>query len=273
MRSTVRPWPLSDAQTAERVRARLGVVVRHPRAVHVRVEDGRVVLSGPILADEEPPRLLAAVAAMRGVRAVESPCASIASPELQGAPARPRGTPTFPLMERVWSPTARLVAVTGGGAPALWGLRRGGLAGSGAAAGGLALLLRGATNLELRRLLGIGAGPEARARSWSTRARCASIRPTGGTRIHLRVSWNPPGGAVGDGVAALLRRDPKRAGRRPRPLHVAPGGGPDHCPRPAGDARGPDGLSARRAAGPQRGPAPAAGSSRRMRPRGLSVAT
>jgi len=25
------------------------------------------------------------------------------------------------------------------------------------------------------------------------------------------VSWNPPGGAVGDGVAALLRRGPRRA--------------------------------------------------------------
>lgn len=34
---------------------------------------------------------------------------------------------------------------------------------------------------------------------------------TGGTRVHIRTSWNPPAGAIGYGLAALLGRDPKRA--------------------------------------------------------------
>jgi uncharacterized membrane protein len=33
----------------------------------------------------------------------------------------------------------------------------------------------------------------------------------GGTRIQIRLSYNPPAGALGHGVAALLGSDPKRA--------------------------------------------------------------
>lgn len=35
--------------------------------------------------------------------------------------------------------------------------------------------------------------------------------PTGGTRLEIRMSYNPPGGAVGHALAALLGSDPKRA--------------------------------------------------------------
>ena len=33
----------------------------------------------------------------------------------------------------------------------------------------------------------------------------------GGTRVHMRTSWNPPAGALGYGVAAIVGSDPKRA--------------------------------------------------------------
>jgi hypothetical protein len=60
-----------DEVLTERVRARLGRVVSHPHAIEVAVEDGRVRLSGPILA-EEVSDLLRSTRAVRGVRAVDS---------------------------------------------------------------------------------------------------------------------------------------------------------------------------------------------------------
>src|SRR5436305_3939020 len=43
---------VGDPVLCERVRARLGRVVSHPRAIDVTAQDGRVTLSGDILADE-----------------------------------------------------------------------------------------------------------------------------------------------------------------------------------------------------------------------------
>jgi uncharacterized membrane protein len=84
-------------------------------------------------------------------------------PNLQGG--RARGGARFELRQRNWAPATRLLAALTGGA--LMGLclrRRDAL---GAAAGtlgfglGLGLLIRGATNLETRRICGIGGGRRA----------------------------------------------------------------------------------------------------------------
>jgi hypothetical protein len=164
LRSLALRRPVSDRQIAERVRSTLGFVLRHPRAVDVSVEDGRVILAGPILADEEN-RLLTGVASIGGVRSIDNRLRVHrepgTEPGLQGEPARPRRGRAFPMMQRVWSPTTRLFAMTTGASLAVWGLRRAGPDGLTAALGGLALFLRGATNLELKRIVGVGAGHQA----------------------------------------------------------------------------------------------------------------
>ena len=44
--------PPDDPVLRERVRAELGFLVRHPSSIEVTVQEGRVTLSGPVLADE-----------------------------------------------------------------------------------------------------------------------------------------------------------------------------------------------------------------------------
>jgi hypothetical protein len=67
MRMTGRHVP--DEVLAERVRAKLGRVVSHPGAIEVSASDGVVTLSGPVLAWERRPLLLAVhgVARVRGM--------------------------------------------------------------------------------------------------------------------------------------------------------------------------------------------------------------
>src|SRR5690606_32689050 len=67
---------------------------------------------------------------------------------------RPRSGRRSAFMQQNWSPTARAIGGLAGIAATLWGLnRRGGALVSGA---GLVLLGRALTNLELRRLFGLG---------------------------------------------------------------------------------------------------------------------
>ena len=61
-----RRGPVSDDVLVERVRAKLGRSVSHPHAVHVDALEGRVTVSGPILADEAA-SLLSAIRRVKGV--------------------------------------------------------------------------------------------------------------------------------------------------------------------------------------------------------------
>lgn len=161
VRGALTQGPLDDRQLAERIRARLGFLVRHPGSVEVEVRDGVVTLSGPVLADEAP-RLCARVASMHGVQGLDSRLSvheePAGVPGLQGEPARPRRGSGYRFVRPYWSPTARVVAGAGGGVLTLLGARRGGWIGRALGLGGLALLLRGLTNLELSRLPGLGGG-------------------------------------------------------------------------------------------------------------------
>ena len=69
-RAAVRSERVPDEVLVERVRARLGHAVSHPSALEVHAEQGRIVLSGPVL-EGEVERLLSRVRALRGVHAVE----------------------------------------------------------------------------------------------------------------------------------------------------------------------------------------------------------
>jgi uncharacterized membrane protein len=107
----------------------------------------------------ESDALVDCVLGVRGVRAVENRLEAHEQagdvPGLQGGTGRREPRPE--LAPSNWSPARRFVAGLSGGSLAAWGLRRRSLLGSAAAGGGLLLLGRAATNLEWKRLLGLGA--------------------------------------------------------------------------------------------------------------------
>ena len=113
-----------DLVLIERVRAKLGRVVSHPHAIQVGAARGRITLSGPLLDDEMRP-LLDAVRSVPGVHQIEDHLVIPARPEivpsLQGG-LRRRGLRTHP--SRHWAPALRAAAAAGGGALAIYGIRR-----------------------------------------------------------------------------------------------------------------------------------------------------
>ncbi|HLA75416.1 MAG TPA: SRPBCC family protein [Gammaproteobacteria bacterium] len=156
------PAQVDDSVLAERVRAKLGRIVSHPHAIGVSAREGRVTLSGPILADEID-TLLLWTRAVPGVRGVENQLEAHHEPghisALQGG--APRANKDYASLAEQWSPGAQLIGGLGGGALLSYGVKRGGLLGVGASLLGLGLLLRGATNTDLRRLFGLAPGQPA----------------------------------------------------------------------------------------------------------------
>jgi len=63
--------PESDLQLCERIRSRIGHLVRQPKAVEVEAEQGRVTLKGHLLTHEID-KVLAEVSAMTGVNKVDN---------------------------------------------------------------------------------------------------------------------------------------------------------------------------------------------------------
>ena len=112
---------MDDARLLERVRARLGRVCSHPRAIDVEAQGGQVTLRGPVLSSEVQD-LLSAAAGVRGVRSVINELEPHDSPE--GVPAlqgkgRPAG-PRADLLQSRWAPATR--ALVGAAAVAAGGL-------------------------------------------------------------------------------------------------------------------------------------------------------
>lgn len=155
LRSRLLPGDVSDDVLQERVRARLGQVIRYAHAVDVAVDDGRVTLRGPALTDDVA-RIVRRVGRVPGVRDVDNRLEPHAEPGdvpgLQGVRAS-EGGEVLPLMRGTLSPTARLVSGVGGALLALWGLRRLGATGVPVATIGMALLARGTGNPALTELM------------------------------------------------------------------------------------------------------------------------
>ena len=149
-----------DDVLAERVRSKLGRVVSHPSSIIVMAQDGRVVLSGPVL-QKEVKRLLSTVRAVRGVRGVDNRLDVHRDrdiPALQGGKA-PKGA--LEIMQTNWSPSFRLFMSCLGGGMTTYGVARRDPAGAAMATGGGVLLARALTNMELQRMFGVGAGRRA----------------------------------------------------------------------------------------------------------------
>lgn len=108
---------VSDEVLAERVRSKLGFLVRHPAAIEVQVVDSQVIMSGPVLSDEVE-QLVEGVRSVRGVRDVQNRLEVYTEPanvpELQGDKPKPTGQP-MDILQRWWSPSTRFL-VSGAGA-------------------------------------------------------------------------------------------------------------------------------------------------------------
>ena len=146
----------------ERVRAKLGRYVSHPRAIDVDAADGCVLLRGKILKREVDP-LLTAVRGIPGVCEVDDLLEQYETaanvPSLQGGSRRPGSPVDF--MQREWSPAARTLAGSIGSALVAYAAARRDVFATLFGLAGTALVLRAATNLETTRLVGIGAGRRA----------------------------------------------------------------------------------------------------------------
>jgi uncharacterized membrane protein len=149
----------SDDVLSARVRSKLGRLVSHPHAIAVTVTDGKVKLSGPILAIEAD-ELLKRVSRVKGVTKVENRLEVHEEagplPDLQGR--RKNLGKRSALMKANWSPTTRLLVGATGGALALYATKRRGLIGSALAPVGLGMVSRALANLEMKRLVGVKAG-------------------------------------------------------------------------------------------------------------------
>ena len=278
------PREADDSVIEERVRACLGRAVSHPGAIEVSAWSGRVTLTGDVLAEEHR-ELIDCVASVRGVEGIDDQLAVHADSRgvsaLQGG--RPRWQARFDLLNENWSPATRLLVGLTGVSLVLMGMRRRGLLGSLAFAGGAVAAARSVGNLPLRRLTGAQrraieirktvhihapvaqvfgtlsrleeypqfmrhvrnvrtqgegrsrwtvAGPAGLNLEWVAEttqiepARLISWRSlpdapirhwgsmrfessNGGTRLEIRMSYDPPAGLLGHALATLLGVDPK----------------------------------------------------------------
>jgi hypothetical protein len=107
---------VDDSVLEERVRSKLGFLVRHPSSIEVQASEGRVILSGPVLSDEVQ-QLIAGVAAVRGVRDVENHLEVHETgdkvPGLQGDTPKPTGQ-MLDVFQGRWSPSTRFLLGTAG---------------------------------------------------------------------------------------------------------------------------------------------------------------
>jgi uncharacterized membrane protein len=163
-RSLVSQKPASDHALAQHVRASFAPLVSHPSSIEVTAENGQITLSGPILASEVD-HLVRHVSSIRGVTAIENRLETHQEPGnipgLQGEPAVRHSGQVPDVMQANWSPTTRFIAGTFGGTLALYGARQLNLFGTAVATVGTAILTRALTNMDFKRLTGIGAGRHA----------------------------------------------------------------------------------------------------------------
>lgn len=155
-RSRFRHEPVTDETLVARVRSELGRVVSHPGALIVTAHDGRVTVSGPILASESD-RALSCIRSVHGVESVDDRLEAHRTagdvPALQGGRQARRES----VLAEPWTPAARLLVGAAGTALLAAAAKSRGSAGAALGLAGLGLLTRASTDRDLRQLVGIGA--------------------------------------------------------------------------------------------------------------------
>lgn len=105
---------VDDIKLTERIRAKLGRVCSHPRAIDVIAQNGQVTLRGPIMASEvdDVMSTVAGVAGVGGVINELDPHETAASiPSLQGEGRTAQSG--FDLLQRNWAPATRALVSVG----------------------------------------------------------------------------------------------------------------------------------------------------------------
>jgi len=145
-----------DEKLVARVRSELGRVVSHPGAIEVTANQGRVRLSGHVLA-QEVDHLLSAVSAVPGVRDVENQLEVHETPDnipaLQGG--KPRDGHRLGFMKKNWPPAVRFLAGSAGAGLVIYSFTRKTPAARILGAVGMSLIARSAINKEVKDLVGV----------------------------------------------------------------------------------------------------------------------
>ncbi|MGH9834193.1 MAG: SRPBCC family protein [Blastocatellia bacterium] len=138
----------NDRNVIKLIRSEIGRLVSHPRAIQVASHDGRVAITGHILA-RELDELITRIRSLRGVIEVDNRLHTHERDEdihhhLHLLGGHLSG----------FSPVARTLTALAGGALIGAGLRRRGVLGAGLGALGFGLVARGLTNIGVKRLIG-----------------------------------------------------------------------------------------------------------------------
>src|SRR5262249_15969069 len=148
---------VDDHTLGRRVHSRIDRAVSHPGAVEVRAQNGRVTLSGPVLA-QEGACLLDAAGWVRGVSEVVNNLVVHQEPgnvpALQGEGHRPGSS--WDLMQERWSPATRALVGLTGGTLFAFGLTRRAPTACVLGTVGLALAGEGLTNMGFGEMVGRG---------------------------------------------------------------------------------------------------------------------
>jgi BON domain len=145
--------PIDDTTLLSRIRTKLGRVSSHPQAIDVIVQQGRVIVQGPVLASEAE-KVIGAISKVSGVSDVENlldvhETADIT--ELQGESGV--ASDRLDILQRNWSPATRLLVGAAGGALTVFGVQQRGILGTALGTVGLGLVTRGVTNTALTDLI------------------------------------------------------------------------------------------------------------------------
>lgn len=152
----------SDDVIEDRVRSAMGRVVSHPHSIQVCADQGRVTLSGLIFTDEVEP-LLGCVNQVKDVKSIDNQLEAHRREDNEPIPSLQGGTRRhtvhkLDVLQANWAPATRwIMGLVGSGlASGVW--VRSWPMPARAASGTLGLLMvtRSLTNLETKRLLGLG---------------------------------------------------------------------------------------------------------------------
>jgi len=145
---------VDDQVLRDRVRSKLGRILSHASALDVTVEDGKVVLAGPVLAHEAD-RLLDTVRSLKGVKDLE--CRFDLHEQAEDNPAfQGNGHSTSRFANRKWIPVAaRVLTGSCGSALAVAGLKKKGPLGLALGTLALGLLAHGTANVGPGKLAGL----------------------------------------------------------------------------------------------------------------------
>ena len=149
---------IDDQVLEDRVRTAVGRVSSHPN-VEVIVERGWVTLLGPVVEWEEQ-LVLQEASSVEGVLGVNNrmkPYKPLPSMPTQ----QPKSERPLDIMQAHWAPATRVAVSAIGGSLIVTGVRAGMLRGALPRLAGLALIVRAATNIEFKRLVGFKVGPHA----------------------------------------------------------------------------------------------------------------